>query len=76
MPAKLDLPDKEIVKLVDEHMLSYLEIKERLNLNCSVDTIGRHYRKFKKRAAGECKKITDTNKSWWKSFKDWLSRLF
>jgi len=48
MPARLDLPDKEIVKLVDEGM-SYSQVKEKLGLDCHVDTIARHYHQYKKK---------------------------
>ncbi|MFP4662688.1 MAG: hypothetical protein ACLFPF_10880 [Halanaerobiales bacterium] len=47
MPARIDLPDAEIAKLRDSEGLTYVEIKDRLNLDCSTDTVARHYHQWK-----------------------------
>jgi len=89
MPARLDLPDYDIVYLKDEEGATFQEIKRELELDCHVDTIRRHYHEFNektKKIANEAYDRANPVKdyaasraekvSWWQRVKNWFRRLF
>jgi|CZCB01.1.fsa_nt_gi DNA-binding transcriptional MerR regulator len=73
MPARLELPDKEIVRL-KEKGLSFKEIKEVLGLTCHVDTIRRHYMLYKPEEV-LIEVTEDREESVWQRIKNWFKRF-
>jgi len=88
MPARIDLPDELIVRLVDDEGMSFSEVKKTLELDCHVDTIRRHYKLYEPEKEPYTEYYTrldvDTIKpieieeepSIWQRIKDWFSNLF